>query len=33
MTCDVTIVGARPYGLAATAHLRAIKGLEVAEQG
>ncbi len=27
--CDVTIVGAGPYGLSAAAHLRAIKGLEV----
>jgi FAD-dependent urate hydroxylase len=27
--CDVTIVGAGPYGLAAGAHLRKIKGLEV----
>ena len=28
-TCDVTIIGAGPYGLAAGAHLRTIKGLEV----
>ncbi len=28
-TCDVTIIGAGPYGLSAGAHLRAIKGLEV----
>jgi thioredoxin reductase len=28
-TCDVTVVGAGPYGLSAAAHLRAIKGLEV----
>jgi cation diffusion facilitator CzcD-associated flavoprotein CzcO len=28
-TCDVTIVGAGPYGLAAAAHLRTIEGLEV----
>jgi FAD-dependent urate hydroxylase len=28
-TCDVTIVGAGPYGLSATAHLRTVKGLEV----
>ncbi|MHB8412133.1 MAG: FAD-dependent oxidoreductase [Candidatus Acidiferrales bacterium] len=28
-TCDVTIVGAGPYGLSAAAHLRTIKGLEV----
>jgi len=27
--CDVTIVGAGPYGLSAAAHLRTIKGLEV----
>src|SRR5262249_48298804 len=27
--CDVTIVGAGPYGLSAAAHLRAIKGLVV----
>lgn len=27
-TCDVAIVGAGPYGLAAAAHLRTIKGLE-----
>lgn len=29
MSCDVTIVGAGPYGLAAGAHLRNISGLEV----
>jgi len=28
-TCDVTIVGAGPYGLSTAAHLRTIKGLEV----
>jgi FAD-dependent urate hydroxylase len=28
-TCDITIVGAGPYGLAAGAHLRQIKSLEV----
>ena len=28
-TCDVTIVGAGPYGLSAAAHLRTVKGLEV----
>jgi FAD-dependent urate hydroxylase len=28
-TCDVTIVGAGPYGLSAAAHLRTIKGLDV----
>src|SRR5487761_317528 len=28
-TCDVTIIGAGPYGLSAVAHLRTIKGLEV----
>ena len=28
-TCDVTIVGAGPYGLSAAAHLRTIKNLEV----
>lgn len=28
-TCDVTIIGAGPYGLSAAAHLRTIKGLEV----
>jgi cation diffusion facilitator CzcD-associated flavoprotein CzcO len=27
--CDVAIVGAGPYGLAAAAHLRAVKGLDV----
>jgi FAD-dependent urate hydroxylase len=27
--CDVVVVGAGPYGLAAAAHLRAIKGLQV----
>src|SRR5258707_5309493 len=27
--CDVAIIGAGPYGLSATAHLRAIKGLDV----
>ncbi|HEV2274221.1 MAG TPA: FAD-dependent oxidoreductase, partial [Acidobacteriaceae bacterium] len=27
--CDVAIVGAGPYGLAATAHLRTVRGLEV----
>jgi exosortase len=29
MTCDVTILGAGPYGLSAAAHLRTISGLEV----
>jgi hypothetical protein len=29
MTCDVVILGAGPYGLAAGSHLRAIKGLDV----
>ena len=29
MTCDVTIVGAGPYGISAAAHLRTIKGLEL----
>ncbi len=28
-TCDVTIIGAGPYGLSAAAHLRTIKGLDV----
>jgi FAD-dependent urate hydroxylase len=28
-TCDVTVIGAGPYGLSASAHLRAVKGLEV----
>ena len=28
-SCDVSIIGAGPYGLSAAAHLRAIKGLEV----
>jgi FAD-dependent urate hydroxylase len=28
-TCDLTIIGAGPYGLSAAAHLRTIKGLEV----
>jgi cation diffusion facilitator CzcD-associated flavoprotein CzcO len=28
-TCDVTIIGAGPYGLSAAAHLRTVKGLEV----
>ena len=27
-SCDVVILGAGPYGLAAAAHLGAIKGLE-----
>lgn len=27
--CDVAIIGAGPYGLSATAHLRTVKGLEV----
>ena len=30
MYCDVAIVGAGPYGLAAASHLRQIKGLDVA---
>jgi cation diffusion facilitator CzcD-associated flavoprotein CzcO len=29
MPCDITIIGAGPYGLSAAAHLRTIKGLEV----
>src|SRR5215470_16541066 len=29
MTCDVTIVGAGPYGLSAAAHLKRIEGLDV----
>src|SRR5271155_1511662 len=28
-TCDVTIIGAGPYGLSAAAHLRTIPGLDV----
>jgi len=28
-TCDVTIIGAGPYGLSAAAHLRSVKGLDV----
>src|SRR5271157_3857427 len=28
-TCNVAIIGAGPYGLSATAHLRKLKGLEV----
>ena len=28
-TCDVTIIGAGPYGLSAAAHLRTVKGLEI----
>jgi FAD-dependent urate hydroxylase len=28
-TCDVAIIGAGPYGLAAAAHLRRVKGLDV----
>src|SRR5579872_437282 len=28
-TCDVTIIGAGPYGLSAAAHLRTIRGLDV----
>jgi len=27
--CDVAIIGAGPYGLSATAHLRKVKGLDV----
>jgi thioredoxin reductase len=27
--CDVAVIGAGPYGLSATAHLRAVKGLDV----
>src|SRR6266404_3323869 len=27
--CDVAIIGAGPYGLSATAHLRTVKGLDV----
>ena len=33
VACDVTIVGAGPYGLAAAAHLARIKGLEVRSFG
>ncbi len=29
LTCDVTIIGAGPYGLSAAAHLRQVKGLDV----
>ena len=29
MTCDVAIVGAGPYGLSATAHLRGIEGADI----
>src|SRR3981081_3625748 len=29
MKCDVAIIGAGPYGLSATAHLRTVKGLDV----
>ena len=29
LACDVTIIGAGPYGLSAAAHLRTVKGLEV----
>jgi cation diffusion facilitator CzcD-associated flavoprotein CzcO len=32
-TCDVAIIGAGPYGLAAAAHLRSVKGLEVSVFG
>lgn len=28
-TCDVAIVGAGPYGLAASAHVKQLKGLDV----
>ena len=28
-SCDVAVIGAGPYGLSATAHLRAVKGLDV----
>ncbi|HEV2523202.1 MAG TPA: FAD-dependent oxidoreductase [Candidatus Acidoferrales bacterium] len=28
-TCDVAVIGAGPYGLSASAHLRTVKGLEV----
>src|ERR1700740_1715157 len=27
--CDIAIIGAGPYGLAAAAHLRTVKGLDV----
>jgi cation diffusion facilitator CzcD-associated flavoprotein CzcO len=27
--CDVAVIGAGPYGLSATAHLRTVKGLDV----
>src|SRR5882724_12122257 len=27
--CDIAIIGAGPYGIAASAHLRTIKGLDV----
>jgi FAD-dependent urate hydroxylase len=33
MKCDVVIIGAGPYGLAATAHLRTVKGLDVCTFG
>jgi len=33
MSCDVAIVGAGPYGLAAAAHLRRLKGLSVSVFG
>jgi hypothetical protein len=29
MKCDVAVIGAGPYGLSATAHLRTVKGLDV----
>jgi len=29
MPCDVAIIGAGPYGLAAASHLRRLKGLSV----
>ena len=31
--CDIAIIGAGPYGLSVTAHLRTIKGLDVCTFG
>src|SRR5437879_10000752 len=33
MVCDVAIIGAGPYGLAAASHLRQVKGLSVSTFG